>query len=121
MKERPDVLESETQRVETARNRLYITITHDSHGEPFEVFVNCGQSGGHTHSWCEAVGKLASIALRSGADPREVSEYLMGIRGPLGVATDNGDTIHSIPDAVGVALERDVEGSVGESVRGEGK
>jgi len=117
-RERPDALESTTQRIETGRKKVYVTINHGPDGGPFEVFVNTGQSGGLTNSWCEALGKAVSNALRSGADPGEMADDLIGIRSGR-VREDNDDAVTSIPDAVGVALRRHMEGRIGEPVKEE--
>lgn len=118
--DRPDSLDSVTQRVETGRKKVYVTINHDGDGRPFEVFINTGQSGGLTNSWCEALGKAVSNGLRSGADAAEIADDLIGIRSGK-VMEDNGDMVTSIPDAVGVALKRFLRGRVGEPVKDEGE
>lgn len=115
-RDRPETLHSSTQRIDTGVGKVYVTITEDEDGEPFEVFVNAGSSGGFRHSWCNALGKTMSNALRSGSDPIELAEDIMGTRTDK-IANDNGDTVLSIPDAVGIAMRRHVEGSFGESIR----
>lgn len=118
MKERPKSIRSTTQRIETGYGKVYVTLGIGDHGEVFEVFVNTGTSGGYTNSWCNALSMTASVALRSGADPLDVADVLMGVRTDK-PAEDNGDTILSIPDAVGVAIKRYVEDKVSESIREE--
>lgn len=115
--ERPEALVGSTYRINTGYGKLYVNINEDSTGQPFEVLVYIGQSGGIMNSMAEAIGKLASNALRSGADPEEVANDLIGIRSPK-MQIDNGDEIQSIPDAVGVAMKRHIEGTNG-SVKGE--
>jgi ribonucleoside-diphosphate reductase alpha chain len=103
---RPPVLHGGTQRLDTGYGNLYVTINHDPDtGDPFELFANIGNSGGFTASFTEALAKTVSTALRAGIDPEELATELQGIRSPT-VARDNGDQIHSIPDAVGTALHR---------------
>lgn len=114
--ERDDTLPGTTQRVQTGTGKVYVIINDGPDGEPFEVFINTGSSGGYTNSWADALGMTISVALRSGADPGELAEKLMGTRAPH-VGHDNGDTIYSTPDAVGVALRRHLDGRVGEPVR----
>jgi len=113
---RPDSLPGATQRIDTGWGEVYVII-NDRDGEPFELFVVAGRSGGMTNTWCEALGKSISCALRAGADPEVLCDYLMGIRTDR-VDEDNGDDVLSIPDAVGLALKRHTEGAHGESVRG---
>ncbi|MEF8892351.1 MAG: ribonucleoside-diphosphate reductase, adenosylcobalamin-dependent, partial [Haloferacaceae archaeon] len=74
-------------------------------------FANIGNSGGFTASFTEALAKTISTALRSGVDPREIADELRGIRSPK-VAWDKGEQINSIPDAIGTALRRYLDGEV---------
>jgi ribonucleoside-diphosphate reductase alpha chain len=108
---RPAMLTGVTQRIETGYGKMYVTINVDEHGEPFEMFVKIGNSGGFTESFTDALGKVLSTALRSGVDPTEIRDELKGIRSPK-VAWDGGEQIRSIPDAVGKALERYLDGEV---------
>jgi hypothetical protein len=111
---------STSQRIETGWGRVYVHIVDDGDGDPVEVFVNTGQSGGLYHATAETVGKLASAALQRADDrrdaARELEDKLIGVRSDK-VAEDNGDTIYSIQDAVGVALRRHRLGACGQPVR----
>ena len=75
------------------------------------MFANIGNSGGFTASFTEALAKTISTALRSGVDPEEIADELQGIRSPK-VAWDKGEQIQSIPDAIGTALRRYLDGDV---------
>jgi ribonucleoside-diphosphate reductase alpha chain len=109
---RPDVLRGVTQRIDTGYGKLYVNINEDPEaGRPFELFANIGNSGGFTASFTEALAKTISTALRSGVDPEEIAEELQGIRSPK-VAWDKGEQINSIPDAVGTAMRRYLDGEV---------
>jgi len=109
---RPDVLRGVTQRIDTGYGKLYVNINEDPEGgRPFELFANIGNSGGFTASFTEALAKTISTALRSGVDPREIADELQGIRSPK-VAWDKGEQINSIPDAIGTALRRYLDGEV---------
>ncbi|QLD90408.1 adenosylcobalamin-dependent ribonucleoside-diphosphate reductase [Natronomonas salina] len=109
---RPDVLHGVTQRIDTGYGKLYVNINEDPEtGRPFELFANIGNSGGFTASFTEALAKTISTALRSGVDPEEIAEELQGIRSPK-VAWDKGEQINSIPDAVGTAMRRYLDGDV---------
>ena len=110
-RERPSMLTGVTQRLETGYGKMYVTINEDENGEPFEMFVKIGNSGGFTESFTDALGKVLSTALRSGVDPTELRDELKGIRSPK-VSWDSGEQIRSIPDAVGKALERYLAGDV---------
>ncbi|WP_135824162.1 TSCPD domain-containing protein [Halorussus ruber] len=108
---RPDVLHGITQRIDTGYGKLYVNINEDDQGRPFELFANIGNSGGFTASFTEALAKTISTALRSGVDPEEIADELQGIRSPK-VAWDKGEQINSIPDAIGTAMRRYLDGEV---------
>ncbi len=109
---RPDVLHGVTQRIDTGYGKLYVNINEDPEADrPFELFANIGNSGGFTASFTEALAKTISTALRAGVDPSEIAEELQGIRSPK-VAWDKGEQIQSIPDAIGTAMRRYLDGDV---------
>ncbi|WP_425504698.1 LAGLIDADG family homing endonuclease [Salinigranum marinum] len=108
---RPAVLHGVTQRIDTGYGKLYVNINEDAQGNPFELFANIGNSGGFTASFTEALAKTISTALRSGVDPEEIASELQGIRSPK-VAWDKGEQINSIPDAIGTAMRRYLDGEI---------
>jgi ribonucleoside-diphosphate reductase alpha chain len=100
---RPDALPSTTHKISTGLGRLYITISHFN-GRPFEVFCSIGKSGYSTMADAEAIGRLASLSLRSGISADQVVNQLKGIGGSE-PTFHNGELIQSIPDAIAHALE----------------
>src|SRR5439155_1484744 len=68
---RPDLLKGATRRVETPLGTMYVNITEDDKGQPFEVFISLGKAGGALMADVEAIGRLISLALRSGIPLRE--------------------------------------------------
>ena len=103
-RERPVSLPSITDKIKTGLGNLYVTITF-LNNKPFEVFTSIGKSGYSTMADAEAIGRLISLALRSGVDPKEVILQLKGIGGSEPVFTEGG-LVQSIPDAVAKVLER---------------
>ena len=103
---RPDTLPSMTHKVSTGLGRLYITISHFNH-KPFEVFCSIGKSGYSTMADAEAIGRLTSLALRSGIAAEAVVSQLKGIGGSE-PTFHNGALIQSIPDAIAQALEKHI-------------
>jgi ribonucleoside-diphosphate reductase alpha chain len=102
---RPDLLGGTTRRVETPLGTMYVTITQDDKGQPFEVFISLGKAGAPLMADVEAIGRLISLGLRSGIPMREIYRQLRGISsdrvvglGPLKVL--------SVPDAIGIAIEK---------------
>src|SRR5205823_1636991 len=63
---RPDLLKGATRRVETPLGTMYVNITEDDKGQPFEVFLSLGKAGGPILADVEAIGRIISLALRSG-------------------------------------------------------
>jgi ribonucleoside-diphosphate reductase alpha chain len=103
--DRPDQLPSTTYKVTTGHGRLYITVSH-LNGKPFEVFCSIGKSGYSTMADAEAIGRLTSLALRSGIPAEEIVTQLKGIGGSE-PTFHNGALIQSIPDAIAHVLEKD--------------
>jgi ribonucleoside-diphosphate reductase alpha chain len=102
---RPDVLRGTTRRVETPLGTLYVTITEDERGQPFEVFMTLGKAGGALMADVEALGRLISLALRSGIPIKEIYRQLRGISSDRVIGL-GPNKILSVPDAVGIAIER---------------
>ena len=102
---RPDVLRGTTYRVETPLGTMFVNITEDEKGQPFEVFITLGKAGGSAMADAEAVGRLISLALRSGIPLSEVHKQLRGISSDRAVGLGPNKVL-SVPDAIGIALER---------------
>lgn len=103
VKERPEVVYGFTQKVSTGLGELYLTV-NEVEGQPFEVFATIGRSGRSITAKAEAIGRLVSLALRSGVHVREVVKQLKGIGGEHPVFQKKG-LLLSIPDAVAWVLE----------------
>jgi ribonucleoside-diphosphate reductase alpha chain len=96
---RPKVTTGRTERIETPRGRIYVTINEDEHGV-CEVFVQS------LDVEADATGRMASLALRTGADPRDVIEQLWRVQSRE-VAIDrssDGTVVRVTTVAQGVAL-----------------
>jgi len=100
---RPRVVSGKTIKMVTGCGNMYVTINEDEFG-PCELFTSLGKSGGCTSSQSEAIGRLISLALRSGVKPEKVIEQLKGIRCPSPVIYQ-GESILSCADALAKALE----------------
>jgi len=103
-KDRPTSLPSVTDKIKTGFGNLYVTISFVNQ-KPFEVFTSIGKSGYTTMADAEALGRLISMALRSGVDVKEVISQLKGIGGSEPIFTEGG-LVQSIPDAIAKILER---------------
>jgi ribonucleoside-diphosphate reductase alpha chain len=102
---RPDLLRATVRRIETPLGTLYVTITEDEKSQPFEVFMSLGKAGGAIMADVEAMGRLISLGLRSGIPIREIHRQLRGISSDKVIGL-GPSKVMSVPDAVGIALER---------------
>jgi ribonucleoside-diphosphate reductase alpha chain len=100
---RPDRLRGTTIRKETPLGTMFVNITEDDRGQPFEVFVTLGKAGGSAMADAEAMGRLISLALRSGIPMMEVHKQLRGISSDRAVGLGPSKVL-SVPDAIGIAL-----------------
>jgi ribonucleoside-diphosphate reductase alpha chain len=101
---RPDKLRSTSIRKETPLGTMFVHITEDDRGQPFEVFVTLGKAGGSAMADAEAMGRMISLALRSGIPLMEVHRQLRGISSDRAVGLGPNKVL-SVPDAIGLALE----------------
>jgi len=102
---RPDVMRGTTIRKETPLGVMFVNITEDEKGQPFELFLNLGKAGGSAMADAEAIGRLVSLALRSGIPLMEIHRQLRGISSDRAVGLGPNKVL-SMPDAVGIALEQ---------------
>ncbi|GFO61942.1 ribonucleotide-diphosphate reductase subunit alpha [Geomonas silvestris] len=102
-RERPKALKGWTYQMQTGCGPLYITINEDATGL-FEVFTTMGKAGGCAASQCEAIGRMVSLAWRSGIQGRSVVKQLLGIscHSPSGFGDNK---VLSCADAVAKAIQ----------------
>ena len=101
---RPNKVEGSTIKTLTSCGDIYTTC--NIHSESlFEVFCTMGKAGGCEPSQIEAIGRLISLALRSGVAPVQIIRQLKGIRcnKPCGVGKKS---ILSCADAIGKAISK---------------
>ncbi len=101
---RPDTLVGVTKEMKTSCGKIYVTMNCDEKGI-FEVFNQMGKAGGCAASQSEAIGRLVSLALRSGVKPDAIVKQLKGISCHLPAWAGNGAKIMSCADAVAKAVE----------------
>ena len=105
---RPEVTEGKTHKIRSGCGNLYVTVNRDETGV-CEVFVQVGKSGGCIASQSEAVGRLISLALRSGIKLESIADHLAGIRCPS-PNFYQGQTVLSCPDGIAHVLEKYLDG-----------
>ncbi|MBN1827822.1 MAG: vitamin B12-dependent ribonucleotide reductase [Deltaproteobacteria bacterium] len=102
-RERPKVLKGWTYQMQTGCGPLYVTVNEDKTGL-FELFTTMGKAGGCAASQCEAIGRMVSLAWRSGIQARQIIKQLQGIscHSPSGFGENK---ILSCADAVAKAIQ----------------
>lgn len=107
---RPKVAKGKTFRMKTELGSVYITVNEDENG-PSEIFVQgLGKSGSSTAAFSEAIGRLLSLALRSGIKASSIVDQLSHIRGSRPVLQQDGAVVFSVPDAIAKALAEYIKG-----------
>ena len=104
IRHRPKALRGSTYQMDTGCGPLYVTINEDEEGI-FELFTTMGKAGGCASSQCEAIGRMVSLAWRSGVEAAPVIKQLVGIccHQPAGFGVEK---VLSCADAVAKAIER---------------
>jgi len=103
-KERQEVTHGSTRKIRTGCGNLYVTVNEDEEGNLFEIFNQIGKAGGCAASQSEAIGRLVSLAFRSGVEPDRVIRQLKGISCHVPVWHQQGKIL-SCSDAIGKAIE----------------
>ena len=78
-KSRPRVLKSRTTKLATELGSLFVTVTEDEDGKPFEVFGTFGKGGSFQRGVSELACRLISTHLRRGTPLSEVIKQCEGI------------------------------------------
>jgi ribonucleoside-diphosphate reductase alpha chain len=103
-KARQDVIHGTTRKIRTGCGNLYVTVNEDEEGKLFEIFNQIGKAGGCAASQSEAIGRLVSLAFRSGIEPEDIIRQLKGISCHTPVWYREGKIL-SCSDAVAKAIE----------------
>jgi len=104
-RQRPVMLRGRTVKSNSPLGDIYVTINEDQTGHAFEVFCTLGKAGGAAMADSEAIGRLISLALRSGVPITSVKDQLRGISCDLAVGVGTNKVL-SVPDAIAQAIER---------------
>jgi ribonucleoside-diphosphate reductase alpha chain len=102
-RDRPRALKGSTYQMQTGCGPLYVTVNEDESGV-FELFTTMGKAGGCASSQCEAIGRLVSLAWRSGVQARQAVKQMIGItcHKPAGFGENR---VTSCADAVAKAIQ----------------
>jgi len=118
-KARHDVIHGSTRKVRTGCGNLYVTVNEDVEGNLFEIFNQIGKAGGCAASQSEAIGRLVSLAFRSGIDPEDIIRQLKGISCHAPVWYREGKIL-SCADAIAKAIEWHLREKGKIKIKGEG-
>ena len=77
---RPRSLPSSTTKLNTEMGNLYVTVSTDEDGDPFEVFGFLGKGGSFQHGVTELACRLISLHLRRGTPLAEIIDQCAGIQ-----------------------------------------
>ncbi|MBN2706077.1 MAG: vitamin B12-dependent ribonucleotide reductase [Deltaproteobacteria bacterium] len=107
-RDRPQTLVGRTYQMTTGCGPLYVTINDDEKGLAFELFNTIGKAGGCAASQSEAIGRLVSLAWRSGQQPEPIIKQLIGIscHKPAGFGENR---VTSCADAIAQAIRHHLE------------
>jgi ribonucleoside-diphosphate reductase alpha chain len=109
---RPAALKGSTRRMPSPLGDLYVTVNEDDTGKPFEVFATLGKAGGAAMADVEGIGRLISLALRSGVPITDVIGQLRGIACDRAVGLGPNKVL-SVPDAIAQALAQHMQEKLG--------
>jgi ribonucleoside-diphosphate reductase alpha chain len=109
---RPAALKGATRRMPSPLGDLYVTVNEDEGGKPFEVFATLGKAGGAAMADVEGIGRLISLALRSGVPMADVIQQLRGIACDRAVGIGPNKVL-SVPDAIAQALAQHMQDKLG--------
>ena len=106
---RPRSLPSTTTKLKTEMGSLFVTISTDEDGEPFEVFGFLGKGGSFQHGVTELACRLISLHLRRGTPVEEIIEQCQGIQEMAPFWNQMGDgrsvPVHGLGDGIAHILK----------------
>ena len=86
-------------------NSIYITVNRSSEGNLIEVFVTTGKSGSAVNGLAMGLGRLISLALKSGTKPDTIVKSLIGIETGDYYLHSKLGRVSSICDAVAKVIQ----------------
>ena len=108
-RDRPRSLPSTTTKLQTEFGSLFVTVSVDEDGEPFEVFGFLGKGGSFQHGVTELACRLISLHLRRGTPLEEVIDQIQGIQEMQPFWNQLGDgrsvPVHGLGDGIAHILK----------------
>lgn len=110
----PDVMDSLTVRRKTGCGTLWVTLTVDSDGRPFAVFIK--NSDGGCSANVNAIARMISANLRSGVDVKYIIEQLKSEKCTVAMKNKNSQGL-SCSHIIGCIIEDYINGKITQRVR----
>ena len=107
-RERPQVLAGVTTEKKTGCGSIYITVNGDEQGT-FEIFATLGKAGGCAVAQLEALTRMVTLGLRSGAPLWPYVAQLGEIRCPSPYMFPKKERALSCADAIAHVLEGELD------------
>ena len=111
---RPRSLPSTTIKLSTEMGSLFVTVSVDEDGDPFEVFGHLGKAGSFQHGVAELACRLISLHLRRGTPLEEIIGQMQGIQDMQPFWNQMGDgrsvPVHGLGDGIAHVLKSYVKG-----------
>ena len=106
---RPHSFPSTTTKLQTEFGSLFVTVSTDEDGAPFEVFGFLGKGGSFQHGVTELACRLISLHLRRGTPLEEVIDQMQGIQEMQPFWNQMGDgrsvPVHGLGDGIAHILK----------------
>jgi len=105
-KERPKVIDSASEMIETGCGHLYVTIGFDGEEDmPIEVRAALGKAGGCSNCYLEALNRVISLGFQYGIPIKEFVAELMGHQCPSSHMWPEAERVLSCPDGIAKVLD----------------
>ena len=98
---RPEILTGETRKISTPCGSIFVTVNlnRDRNGIE-ETFIKLGKSGSCSSAMLEALGRIITLALRTGVSQEDIKKSLMGIQ----CGSCDNTELYSCPHAVSICI-----------------
>ena len=111
---RPRSLPSTTTKLHTEYGNLFVTVSVDEDGKPFEVFGHLGKGGSFQNGVTELACRLISLHLRRGTPLAEIIDQCQGISEMQPFWNTLGDgrsvPVHGLGDGIAHILKGHLNG-----------
>ena len=96
---------SSTVRLSTEKGKIYITVSTNEEGKPYQIFSSVGKAGSFQYGMTEAICRLIALHFRQETPLEEIIQQLEGIQDgqPFPNELTDGQTIQVKGIADGIA------------------